>query len=289
MERVPVVSWGGTFFDDDGYVRLSNTCSIDTTLQVLLALNKTIPGMKTFWEEKRNFGSVNSGIAAAANFLEAGNFNAAKTTWIRDVMGKDPWKMERKGDMRNSEFESGLQFVTSLFPVKKIHRCSQEDCPGYSDPSIYAEVNSRKWHWENSTLATVRLNTPARFEETITYGSEYDAKCYCGSQRVIFHEFDFENPPFLVYALLHDDNFSFDERYMPLTQTLAGKRFRVFAYTTVSGSLSPEEDESQGIPHFLTTFVVDKKKIVYDGLQLRPYIQQKSPKNKVTSIWLVPG
>lgn len=292
MDVVPVVRWGGVFEDKDTKLPLQNTCPIDTSLQVLVALNLQEIGMGGYWDEIKKFGAKNCAIAEAVGYASATEFNKAKTLWIKDVMDVDPTTLNRPGNLVGSEFESALRFITELFPVKIFHKCSQQRCPGYTNPGIYPEVGSRQWHWENSNLSCLRKRTPDLFEDTINFARPYDTPCHCGSNRVVQYELNFEDPPFLVYGLLHDQSFRFYENEMPLTQNIGGVRYRVFAYTCVIGvhESSSEESAGSGIPHFIVKFLVDKKKVVYDGLQSKPYVEEQTPtpSDQVTSVWLVP-
>lgn len=102
---------------------LINTCSIDTTLQILVALNVVNPGMQEFWREKSRFGNQILAIGEAVNFAQAEAFDEAKSVWIRDVMNIDPTELENPGDMINSEFESGFKYVGDMFAVHVFITC----------------------------------------------------------------------------------------------------------------------------------------------------------------------
>ncbi|CAL8139623.1 unnamed protein product [Orchesella dallaii] len=99
------------------------------------------------------------------------------------------------------------------------------------------------------------------------------------------------NQGFFFYPLLHYTSTDFPESGLPLTQKIQNKMYTVFAYTVIRGDLGPTygPEKRIGLPHFLTVFVYNNKRIVFDGLLNKAYMSSKPQYEwKVTSVWLVP-
>ncbi|CAL8119318.1 unnamed protein product [Orchesella dallaii] len=71
-----------------------------------------------------------------------------------------------------------------------------------------------------------------------------------------------------------------------LTEVIEGKRYKVFAYTAIRGELVPEH-LVQVLPHYVCVLIYQNKRIVFDGLKGKPYIQQKR-RMKVALLAFVP-
>lgn len=164
-----------------------------------------------------------------------------------------------------------------------------EGCTLSNNSKVKPKVNSRRWKAENSTLSNIRKPTPSQVANAMSFADIYHTPCACGSERAVQHEPAFGKPPFIMYSLLHDEQVGFNERNLPKTQIIGDFEYKVFAYTCVTGNVSAAEEKALGIAHFLAKFVIDNKKVVYDGRCTRPIIEQKCPDDKVTSLWLVPS
>lgn len=287
---VPLVPWGGTTADTG--ISLTNTCNIDTTLQILVALTITFPEVKSWFDEiadglvKDKIGNglrryrKAKGIVEAVRKARHRKFNEAKTQWTNDVMQIELWGQPNPGNMVDSEYNAALSHVGELFPVRKHHMCRSGICESLNDPCFVPREGSRKWRLENSSMKDVLYANPEKTEQAFRYAVTYNSNCPCGNGRALQLELIDKNTPFLMYALTADATNGFDERELPHEQTFHNSKYTVFAYTCVIES-------ENSMPHFIAKFIVDKKKVAYDGQKRSPYIEPKAKGHKVTSVWLV--
>ncbi|CAL8071317.1 unnamed protein product [Orchesella dallaii] len=283
---IPFVSWGQKYIvDKKNMIFLANTCSLDTTLQVLGGFYVHQPGFLDFLTERALFDPMDEAIKHAMVALVGNKLNEAKTIWIRDVLKIDVPSKSKRGsiDLLESEYENGYGRLEKWMEIARYSMCTNSKCQRYVD------LDAPAWH--KSTLVTVEIvnigNNLAHYPDDVLEQLNgttilLTSHCEICKMRLRKRHRQLESPCFFFYSLLSEKGKNFPETNLKLTQDIMGKTYKVFAYTTITKPLQ------SGVPHFVTVFVHDKKRIVFDGLKKAAYTSNPLHERKVTSVWLVP-
>lgn len=208
-------------------------------------------------------------------------FSRAKCMWAREICEFDlnePILPGRKpGDLHGSEFQHALFYAGLFFQTKCTFSCKSRSCAGFGNSLFYKETDANLGY-QPGFITDLNCFSPEEFIKLLNESTDYPAPCPCGAGRTRNLELVEENPPFLFFTLVHGQE-STSEEDVPRRFDIKGTLYHLFAYTTKIG-------DTPGAHHFVVTFAVDGKKILYDGMKPTHRLEHNT-NNMVTSIWVV--
>lgn len=174
----------------------------------------------------------------------------------------------------HSEDDYGWGALKHWFPITRNYWCSNQDCFGFKDQGFMIH--------EDVSLLDIHPFSIDHFF-TIVNG-EYFAgyKCtQCDSKMKTTVTFKFKNMPFIFYGIFYNLQGKAGENFLRYTQKIKGVTYKVFAYTILLDSGKPSA-------HFVTKFMQNYNRIVYNGLNSQPVCQVGKTNEIITSVWLCP-
>ncbi|CAL8088215.1 unnamed protein product [Orchesella dallaii] len=290
---IPLVPWGREYVTSEIRVKLYNTCSIDTTLQILVGLYRQYLPFGKFLSARSEFDAISAAVKKTVEALIDNDVNAAKTTWIYEVLKIDVAGKSVNGHLNceASEERNGYGKLQEWMQLQRYVICCNKRCSQF--------VNLDKKDWNKSVFVKTQVIDTKEVQEfepehmlrRLNETTDYTLHCPVCHQKLSQRLKILGNPCFFFYILESYYDKDFPETRLPLTQKIQNKTYKVFAYTIIRGQKGPTygDNKRPGIPHFSTVFIHEKKRVVFDGLMDKPYISSKTnPDWKVTSVWLIP-
>ncbi len=269
---VPLVHWGGKVKINDTIIVIGNSCAMDTTCQILLAMYKKNLRFKEFLDTAAHDQTKEKYILQTLLCFLKGESDGAKTCWLTEALGLTQGVISSKEFY--SEAEYGWKALEQWFPIKRNYWCSNEDCVGFQDREF--------WIAENVTLLDLHPFSVDHFLTMVNGEIFAGYKCtQCLSRMKTDVTFEFEDMPFIFYGVNENGHGKSREDFLRYTQKIKGVTYKVFAYTVLLNEGKPSA-------HFVTKFVLNYKKIVYNGLDNNPVSQGLKTNEIVTSVWLYP-
>lgn len=113
------------------------------TLQILLAINTKLPDFKDDIHARARSSSHDHRILQTILHLVAGNYTAAKSNWLQNVLGQSASSV--KDPTYRSEDEYGFAGIKHWFPISRNYVCENGVCgttfeetgEGYRNDSIF--------------------------------------------------------------------------------------------------------------------------------------------------------
>jgi len=227
---------------------------------------------KTFLENAALNNEREKNILQTILFFAKGEYDKAKSTWLTQALGHT-WQVISSSE-HHSEDDYGWQALKHWFPIKRIYRCSNEDCEGFQDQGF--------WTVEDVTLLDLHPFSVDHFLTLVNGECFAGYKCtHCMSKMKTSIKFEFKNMPFLFYGINENVQCKARETFLRVTQKIKGTVYKVFAYTILLNSGTPSA-------HYVTKFMQNYKKIVYNGLDSHPVTEVGKTNEIVTSVWLCP-
>ncbi|CAL8148818.1 unnamed protein product [Orchesella dallaii] len=296
MGAIPFIPWGGTFRGkNNSSVPLHNTCSIDTVIQILCGLYTNVPQFQEFLRRERTIDPLALSVDCMVRQCQNGEINQAKTTWITEIMKYKP--DEKGGDLQGCELEQGFGLLMPWMTINRYVMCTTENCPNYVDVSGEVNLSSALATCIKDDMRILQKRTPNQILHQLNNMTAAHISCkICNIRGVKAHEI-VTNAPFLVYPVIHDKQYHFPESELDLTQTIKGKKYKVFAYTAIRGVTQKNIPNDTVIPHFVAVLLHKNKRILFNGLKdcyqdltsdLKDSKSAYDVEGGITSVWLVP-
>ena len=160
-ERLPVISWGGEYVTCDGRkIKLTNTCTLDNFLQILLVFYSL-----NINQMQRLFSSTDPLVLQINEVLQlllTNDFSAAKYTWMTQIC-----KLTSSHDNIICTYCTDKQII--VYPIRSIFRrkydyseCSSGKCPVKSDDAMSNYVRDMTLHHPD-----IAVNEPELIEQSI--------------------------------------------------------------------------------------------------------------------------
>lgn len=267
LTLMPRIRWGGAFKYRDVAYKIINSCPLDNFLQIFYALYEHNDKGRKFVDNQSD--PAMQVLKESIGFIKAEKFATAKAHWLIYTGETDnPLAkfLTRDGRLDLYECQSELSWkkIYKCFPIFQVSWCATKNCP----------MNETR----NKKVVLVDSLIRNHIEKTISlFNNPYEAvrKCdFCGQQsRQKILEFLDPSPDVLFYECQGWASIQMPklgkkvvpnafvptclEEDMTLEQTFGGIIYDVFAYTL--------RDNSRN--HFITVFVENGRKIMYDGLQ----------------------
>lgn len=267
--NVRVVKWGEFISINGNKIQISNSCAMDTTLQILLALHCKRADFRTFINIQAEVCDKDKNIQKAIASLRKGEINEAKTLWMVNVLElsiatvKDP--------TFHTEFDYGWKGFADWFPTRRRFSCNFASC---------TPNEKQKFVDEEQSIVTLR---PFSVSHMLYWlNNKHKAvgkKCQaCGGDVLVEIDLLFDSQ-FLFYGLGGSKAESSESKLIT-TQIIKGVKYIVYAYTCI---IHAETKNA----HFVTKFIVDRMIVVYDGMNDEPRLQSSTTDEIVTGIWLI--
>lgn len=224
--EMPVIPTGASYAADGKTYSISNTCNVDTTLQILYFLYTYNPVGRMFLQARLNKCPFSTVVGKVLSCIENYDFGQARFIWITSVIGQN---LDENSSIYGSESRNGTSLLAPWTKVIERKRCCLNagcrrmtqklvtctDIIGFSPANILSKLNKGEVmeQWCNKFKADCNI--------TYSVKAAPDVLVYTCTGRVT------EN---------HTTTNIARERSLALRQKVFGTDYEVAAYTLYTGN-----------------------------------------------------
>ncbi|CAL8077029.1 unnamed protein product [Orchesella dallaii] len=251
---IPLVKWGCKYATEEKCINIYSTCAMDSAIQMLLGLYIHHPPCFIL-------------------FLKQNCKTDLTASEVQELM--------------SNGMEYGFGKLLGWQTVSRFMMCLNLECENYVDIQGNEYLSSLLVEVEVGDVFLVADYYP---EKIIRKFNDITTRAiHCKSCNMRFRQ-KFRiitTPGFMFFPLLLNLATCLKENLLPKTYIIRGESFKVFGHIVIRGSLF-QKNNTTPLPHFYTVVVNKNKRIVFDGLERQPYVQNSSYEGgNVTEVWLV--
>lgn len=281
IHNMYLVKWGVDIYLKDEYgnsnkIELTNSCSIDNSIQILYSLFKFNDNAEIFIRNHSTNNMPAKIFIKMCQHLENRNCSKAKALWMENVLKMTP----NKGiiDIYGNECAQFMEFFGEFYKMARKIECEDSNCE-----------NNRIYSLSMSAL--IFPDTDDMLEKL--NNTSYCNCVYTSCRKLCKKEYFWEGepPPFFSYEIPRRTNqkkkekkeekeeiekIDVREAQIPYEQIICGQAYQLYALTLF---------EHQ---HFTTIFFDGKNRFEYNGRPTPTFVPHIISKTaRVSSVWLI--